>query len=83
MKHTQLGDGPSDRLLHECDMPMSSARLDRIKELWGELQRTRPTPDPLERLMEEPLAQAVTELAMFYSCTVMQCVPTVLIEQSR
>ncbi len=51
MKHTQLGDGPSDRLLHECDMPMSSARLDRIKELWRELQRTRPTSDRYQELV--------------------------------
>src|SRR5712692_455074 len=71
------GPGPG----HAKAMP--SGRPDRIKELWGELQRTRPTSDPFERLMEEPLAQAVTELAMFYSCTVLQCVPTVLIEQSR
>jgi hypothetical protein len=33
-------------------MPMSAAQLDRIKELWGELQCTRPTSARYQELVE-------------------------------
>jgi hypothetical protein len=43
--------------------PMPSARLDNIKQLWRELQRTRPTSDRYKALVELISAESSAHLA--------------------